>query len=196
MFGTMKGSKDHSAAFAWVGLIAIVVFLFAWICADAIDAAWVFAVNTISELGVSETDASLYFNYGCRFTGILLVIFGAGRAIYSKNAGHTAEGVLIIIGGAALALVGVYTMDGDDQSHLFVSVAAALFMYLAIIASAAGSWVKGNKMFAGLSIIISLVLFAMFFAYDLAKLEAYGIILVMVWMLANCIDIIVTKRKS
>jgi len=191
----MKFKNDHSVAFSWLGMIGVAVFLIAWATAASVDAAWQFGVNTLSEFGVSDTDASLYFNYGCcMLTGILIAAFGLGRALYARNAGHTAGGAFLIVGGVFLALVGIFTMD-DMDAHRFVAVSTALFMFCGIIAVAAGNWVADKKLFAGIGIIITCVLIAMAMAFDVAELEAYGIILAMIWFLSESVNMILCRKN-
>jgi len=191
----MKTSKDRSIAFAWFGMIGVAVFIMVWLCAAAADTTWQFGTNTLSEFGVSKTDASLYFNYGCMITGILVAAFGAGRALYAKNIGHSAGGVLLVLGGAALALVGVYTMD-DGDIHKYVAVSAALFIFLSMIAMAAGNWYANRKALAGIGIVFVFLLIAMCMSYEVAKLEAYGIIIAMIWFLLESVNMIVSCRKG
>ena len=190
----MKVSKDHSIAFAWVGMVGVAAFITVWLCAENADAAWQFGVNTLSEFGISDTDAKLYFNFGCMITGILVAVFGVGRTLYAKNAGHIAGGVFLFFGGIALALVGFFTMD-DGNIHNFVAIAAALFIFLAMIAVAAGNWVANRHIFAGVGIVIVCLLIAMYFAYDVAELEGYGIILAMIWFVVESVNMIISRRK-
>ena len=190
----MKTSKDHSTAFAWAGLIGVAVFIIAWMSAEAVDSTWQFGVNVLCDFN-SSTDAGLYFNYGCRIAGILIAIFGIGRAVYGKNAGHCLGGILLFLGGVALALVGVFTPD-DGNIHNLIAVAAALLMLLAAISITAGNWAADRKVFAGLGIVIIFMVTAMYFAYDLAGLEAYGIILGMVWFVSESVNMIVSSRKG
>ncbi|MCL2295841.1 MAG: DUF998 domain-containing protein [Methanomassiliicoccaceae archaeon] len=192
----MKVSKDRSIAFAWTGMLGVAVFIIAWLCADAIDTAWQFGVNTLSEFGISDTDASLYFNYGCcLIAGLLVAVFGVGRAACGKNVGHTAGGIFLFLGGVALILVGFFTMD-DDVAHKTVAASAALFILLSMIAIAAGNWTADRKIFAGVGIVFIFVLIAMAIAYDLAELEAYGIILAMIWLLLESMNMILSSRKG
>lgn len=191
----MKVVKDRSTSFAWAGMIGVAAFIIAWLCAESIDTAWQFGVNTLSEFGISNTDARFYFNYGCMVTGMLIAVFGVGRAVYSKNAGHIAGGVLLLFGGVTLALIGVFTMN-DGTLHDIIAVFAALFVFSAIIAVAAGNWAADRKIFAGIGIVTVCLLTAMVFAYDTAKLEAYGIILGLVWFLAESVNMILSGRKS
>ncbi|MCL2509884.1 MAG: DUF998 domain-containing protein [Methanomassiliicoccaceae archaeon] len=191
----MKVSSDRSLAFAWVGMIVVAVFVFAWLCAEAIDTQWQFGINKLSELGISSTDASYYFNYGCRIAGILLAIFGIGRAVFGKNAGHYVGGALIFLSGVAFALVGVYTMN-DGDIHKYVAIAAAAFLFLAMISMAAGNWAAKKQIFAGVGLVIIFMLIAMAVAYDVAKLESYGIILAMIWLLFESVNMAVSSGKG
>ena len=192
----MKILKDRSITFAWAGMVGVAVFIIAWMCADAVDAAWQFGVNTLSDFGVSDTDAKLYFNYGCcGLAGIFVGVFGIGRALYGKNAGHAAGGVLLAFGGAALILVGIYTLD-DGDAHKIVAASSALLLFSSMIATAAGNWAADKKLFAGIGVVFILLVSAMAFACDLAELEAYGIIVAMAWLLTESVNMILSKRKG
>jgi len=191
----MNVSKDHSIAFAWVGMIAVIAFLIAWAGAAAADTAWQFGVNNLSDFGVSDTDAKLYFNYGCIITGILLLCWGLGRIAFVKSPGHVAGGVLIAFGSIGLIGVGMFNSDTGDW-HLFFAVTAGLFFFLAIAAVAVGNWMADRKVFAGIGLVITIMLFAMFLAYDIAMLEAYGIILAMIWVLVESTNMILSHRKG
>ncbi|MCL2031747.1 MAG: DUF998 domain-containing protein [Methanomassiliicoccaceae archaeon] len=191
----MKISKDHSVAFAWFGMIGVAAFIIAWVCAASIDTAWEFGVNKLSEFGISDTDASLYFNYGCMITGALVAVFGVGCAVYAKNMGRAVGGALLVLGGVALALVGVYTMN-DGDLHSFAAVSAALLIFLAMIAFAAGNWIADKKIFAGIGIVLIFLLATMALVFDVAELEAYGIILVMMWFLAESVNMVLSSRKG
>ncbi|MDR3074951.1 MAG: DUF998 domain-containing protein [Candidatus Methanoplasma sp.] len=192
----MKVQKDHSVAFAWFGIIGVAAFLIAWLCAASIDTAWEFGVNNLSELGISDTDAKFYFNYGCMITGALVVIFGFGHAVTAKNAGHTAGGAFLAIGGVLLALVGLITMDSESDLHNYVAISAALFIFFALIAITAGNWAADRKIFAGIGIVIAFMLAAMVFVYDVAEFSAYGIILGMIWFLAESVRMITSGKND
>ncbi len=193
----MKATKDYGVAFSWFGIIGVATFIIAWICAASIDTAWEFGVNTLSEFGISNTDARFYFNYGCMITGALIALFGFGHAVSAKNAGHTAGGVLFVIGGVFLALIGIVTMDvGNGNLHNYVAISSALFLFMGMIAVGAGNWFSDQKMFGGITVIFACMFVAMFFAYDVAKIEAYGIILAMIWFLIESVRMIMTAKKN
>ncbi|MDR1404175.1 MAG: DUF998 domain-containing protein [Candidatus Methanoplasma sp.] len=191
----MKVQKDHSVAFSWFGIIAVATFIISWICAASIDTAWEFGVNVLSEFGISDTDARFYFNYGCIIAGALVIVFGFGHIATAKNAGHTVGGAFLAAGGIMLLLIGLITMDSHDP-HYFVAVSAALFVFCSVVAVAAGNWAAGQKMFAGIGICVSLTVAAMVFVYSVAEIGAYGIILGMIWLLAESVRMIVSGRKN
>jgi len=191
----MTVSKDHSIAFAWIGMIAVVAFLIAWIGASTADPSWKFAVNNLSDFGVSKTNASLFFNYGCMITGALLAAFGFGRARYQKGMGNLVGGIFFILGGLGLIGVGLYPSDTGDL-HTCSAVTAGLFIFLGIVAVTVVNWAADKKLFAGIGIVAAFLLVAMFIAYNIAKLEAYGIIVVMIWVLAECANMILSSKKS
>lgn len=193
----MKVSKDHSVAFSWCGIIGVAAFIIAWVCAASIDSSWEFAVNTLSEFGISDTDARYYFNYGCIITGAIIAIFGFGHVSTARNSGHTAGGILMIVGGVFLALIGLVTMDvGNGNLHNYVAISAALFLFLAMIAIGAGNWAAGNKLFGGVTLVFVCVFIAMALTYTVAELEAYGIILAMIWFILESIRMIISSGKD
>jgi hypothetical membrane protein len=176
-------------------MIGVAAFIFAWVCAASIDTAWQFGVNTLSEFGISDTDASLYFNYGCcMITGAFIVAFGIGRAACAKNKGHAAGGTLLAVGGVFLALVGWFTMDAWD-THRLVAVSMAALMFFGIVAVSAGNWAADRKVFAGVGVIVAFMLATMSIAFDVAELEAYGIILAMIWLLSESVNMILCRKN-
>jgi len=194
----MTKTKDHNVSFAWLGILGIVTFVISWICAIAMDPSWTFAENTLSEFGISDTDAQYFFNYGCcLISGALIVLFGFGNVIGAKNSGYQAGGILIMIAGALLALVGIVTMDvGNGNLHDYVAGTMALFLLLSIIALAAANWVADRKMLSGISIVIVFVLVAMMLNYTVAEVEAYGVILIAIWILMESVRMIMTSGKD
>ena len=190
----MISLKDHSAMFAWLGMVAVAVFSIAWICAASIETGWHFGVNTLSEFGISDTAARYYFNYGCMITGILVTIFGAGRTGFSKNLGHAVGGALLFSGGIALALVGVFTMD--SSLHGPVAVTMAAFIFGAIIAITIGNWYANKKIFAGIGIVVIFCILPMVFVLSVAGLEGYGIILALIFLTAESVNLLLSSGKG
>lgn len=193
----MKVSKDHSVAFSWCGIIGVAAFIIAWVSAATIDTSWEFAVNTLSEFGISDTNARYFFNYGCLITGALVAIFGFGHTLSAKNGGHTAGGILLVIGGIFLALIGVITMDvGNGNLHNYVAGGMGLFIFLGMVAIGAGNWFAGRKMFAGITLIFACIIIALVVTCTVAELEAYGIMIAMVWFILESIRMIISSGKD
>lgn len=176
----MKVKKDHSVAFAWFGLIAIAAFIIAWMGAAALDPAWEFGVDELSDLGVSETDAQYYFNYGCIITGALIALFGIGNALYHRNYGETVGGCFLVLGGIFMALIGIFTSDSPDM-HKFVTIVMFTFLLCAVISNIASDWHENRMIFAGLSIVLIFVAIGLYLFYEFAAFEAWGVILLMIW---------------
>jgi len=192
----MKVSKDHSSAFAWAGILGAAVFIIMLAYLGSANNGWQFGSSVLCKTDFSGTNTDLLFKCGCMLTGILLVIFGIGRAIYAKNVGHAAGGVFLVISGITLAFVGIFTLKDMNDWHYFVSVSAALFMLLAVIAIAAGNWVANRKVFAGIGVVFVFMAVAMFFAYDLANLESYGFILAIIWVVMESVNMIASSGKA
>jgi len=191
----MKVSKDHSSAFAWAGMLGAAVFIIMLAYLGSVDNGWQFGSSVLCKSDFSGTDAGTVFKFGCMLTGILLVIFGIGRAVYAKNAGHAAGGVFLVISGITFAFVGIFTLNDRHDWHYFVAVSAAVFMLLAAISIAAGNWVANRKIFAGIAVVFVFIVVAMCFAYDLANLESYGFILAIIWVVMESVNMIASSGK-
>ena len=107
----MNATTHNPAAFAVVGIVAAALFAVMWIIMAEGDPTWVLGENTLSDLGISiNDDVATEFKYTCMITGILLLVFGAGKA-YCENGASTASGVFAAIAGVFIVLVGLYNKD-------------------------------------------------------------------------------------
>ena len=193
----MNDTKTHNVAFAWFGIFAVAVFAITWICAAALDSTWVFGEDMISKLGISNTDASLYFKYGCILTGAFAMIFGIGNTLYAKNAGHASGGIFMIMAGLFLALVGIITMDvGNGNLHNFVAITMAIFILCAAISFAAGNWYEHHELYAGVPIIIICIIIGLSIGYNNATAEGWAVILALLWICVESIRMIATTEKD
>lgn len=191
----MKFLNCRSIAFFWFGILAVAVFGISWVGATIIDDSWVFGVNTLSEFGISDTNAKYYFNGGCLITGALVAVFGFGHSVARKNPGYTAGGIFMVIGGVFLALIGIITMNAG-AAHGYVAVLAAVYLLLSMISVGVGSWISDNKLFAGITLVFVFILVAMSLVYNLAELEGYGIILAIVWFILESIRMMIFDGKT
>jgi len=190
--------KNHNVAFSWFGVLGVAVFLICWVAATVADPSWEFATNTLSEFGISDTDAAYFFNYGCCIlTGALLAIFGVGNVLTAKNNGYLVGGLLLIVGSAFLALVGIVTMNyGNGDPHDVIATSMAAILVFSVAAFAIGNWNADRKIVAGTSMVIVIIIICMAIEYSAAELEAYGIILMFAWIIIECMRMITTKRKG
>ncbi|UAL07847.1 MAG: DUF998 domain-containing protein [Candidatus Methanogranum gryphiswaldense] len=191
----MLVKKPHNVAFAWFGIIAIAVFTISWICAAALDPAWVFGKNTLSDFGVSDTDAKYFFNYGCcMLTAIFLAIFGFASTIYSNNKCISAGGILLVIGAVLLFLVGIITKDvGNGDLHNLVAYTMGFFIFIAVCLYAGGFWMNGHEVFAAVPIVIVITLMGIYVGYNLATFEAWAAIGAMIWIIVAATDMMLSK---
>ncbi len=194
----MLASKPHNVAFAWFGVIAVVVFSICWICAAAIDTTWVFGENTLSDLGASDSDAKMYFNYGCcMVTAICLAIFGFATTTYSKSRSASAAGIILIIAAVFLFLIGLFTKDvGTGDLHKTLACLMGFFMFLAVCLYAGAFWNNGHEAFAAVPVIVILALIVIFTTQNLATFEAWSAVGAIPFMVVATTDLILTKPKA
>jgi hypothetical membrane protein len=194
----MLVKNPHNIAFAWFGILAIAVFTISWICAVALDPSWVFGKNTLSDLGVSNTDAKYFFNYGCcMLTAIFLAIFGFASTIYSKNKCTSAGGIFLVIGAVFLFLVGIVTENvGNGDPHNHVALTMGFFVLIAMCLYAGGFWMNGHEIFAAVPIVLLIILLGIHIKDGFATYEAWSAIGVMAFMIVAAADMMLSKPNK
>ena len=84
------------------------------------DGSFNWRTNALSDLGVS--DVANIFNYSLIISGILNFIFSIGLfRYYNKNIVLVIGSILLIIGGASLSFVGIFT-EADGILHLYSAI--------------------------------------------------------------------------
>ena len=84
------------------------------------DGSYSWKTNALSDLGVS--DVANIFNYSLIISGILNFIFSIGLfRYYNKNIVLIIGSILLIIGGASLSFVGIFT-EADGILHLYSAI--------------------------------------------------------------------------
>lgn len=124
----LKLNTEKTAA---IGLVGIIIFSICWICAVILDGTWVFGENMVSDLGVSDTDAKYFFNYGCIAAGIIIYVYGILTAYFNKLTLDRVCYVLIAIAGMFLIGVGTFTEDLGWPHNL-----CAYSLFIAVFISA------------------------------------------------------------
>ncbi len=174
-------AKKHPAAFGWFGVLAVAVFSIVWLACYSADASWVWGENSISDFGISDTDAASFFKYGCAIAGVLLATFGIGEIVNSKQTGYVFSGVMTVLTGICLLVVGFVTLDYNENLHDFFAILAAVFAAVTVISWAAQSWKCGREIPAGVSVILFCAVLACMFAYNLEKFEVIALVLALIW---------------
>lgn len=175
-------AKKHPAAFGWFGVLAVAVFSIVWLACYSADTSWVWGENSISDFGISDTDAASFFKYGCAIAGILLATFGIGEIVNKKQTGYVFSGVMTVLTGICLVIVGFVTLDykGGDL-HDFFAILAAVFAAATVVSWAAQTWKCGHEILAGVSIILFCTVLACMFAYHFEKFEVIALVLALIW---------------
>lgn len=194
----MLVKNPHNIAFAWFGILAIAVFTISWICAVALDSSWVFGKNTLSDLGVSDTDAKYFFNYGCcMLTAIFLAIFGFASTIYSKNKCVSAGGIFLVISAVLLFIIGIITKDvGNGNAHKDIAYLMGFFLFITVCLYAGGFWMNGHEVFAAVPIVVVITLMGVYIKDGLATFEAWAAIGVMAFMIVAAADMMLSKPNN
>jgi len=187
----MISKKAHNVAVAWFGVIAAAVFTISWISASALDLAWVFGQDMISDLGVADGSKD-YFNYGCILTGIFAALFGFGNAIYSNNKLMAAGGIIFIICAAFLILIGLVPEDAGAK-HDYIANIFVLFALISIILMSAGAWADGHEFIAGITLVILCTLIGVYISSDLAMLEGWAVIGALFWIVIQSVECMIRK---
>ena len=193
----MESVTERRTLLPCLGLSIVIVFAIFWALSTQLDPSWKFAVNTLSEFGISGTLAEYTFNYGCCvLCGTLMTLFAIGNLRKATNRGYRMGSILLIIGGILLAFVGIVTMDvGDGTPHDIVAQSMTLFLVLSAVAFAFGNWKTGNKIVTGIVLAMVCMIISMVINFTVAQLEAYGIILIMIWILVESMRIF-SPRKA
>lgn len=163
--------------------IGIALFAFCWMGAVLLDPSWTFGVNTMSELGISETDAKYLFLIGCAGTGICTCVYGALMAYSLKPPLLRSVFVILSIAGIFLMGVGFFTMDTDLHIvftvAFFVSVALCMVSYIPYAAFA-----EENYLLAIYTVVLLVANILLLLLTPLAFVEPVAVILFMVWILS------------
>ncbi|MDO5852800.1 MAG: DUF998 domain-containing protein [Thermoplasmata archaeon] len=182
----MNATKVSPAPFAVIGIVAAFLFAVVWIVAAKNDPSWVFGDNTLSDMGISDVQLTAdLFMYGCIITGILILVFGAGKAC--SEAGYSrASGILLAAAGVFLVLVGVYNKDfGNGNTHETVAWLFFVFLALAAIVSIFGDMAEGKRLNGIITTILVLICIGVCIGNTLAYTEGVVVACSLIWLLAE-----------
>ncbi|MEA4978108.1 MAG: DUF998 domain-containing protein [Methanomassiliicoccaceae archaeon] len=164
-------------------MIGIALFAFCWMGAVLLDPSWTFGVNTMSELGISKTNARYLFLIGCLGTGICTCIYGALMAYSLKPMLLRSVFIILSVAGIFLMGVGFFTMDTDLHivftAAFFISVALCMVIYALYVAFAEENYLLG--IYTAVLIVVNVLLLLL---TPLAFVEPVAVILFMIWILS------------
>ncbi|MFA5452786.1 MAG: DUF998 domain-containing protein [Candidatus Methanomethylophilaceae archaeon] len=177
----MKCCKASGSVLGGIGLIAVLAFTLAWLFASLIDTTWIFGVDMLSDLGVSDTDAKYFFNYGCMIAGLLILIFGAYGTALNESVGHQIASILLIFAGIMLMGIGLFPENTDY--HTPIGYALIVFTFCSMISMTASDWRLGHLVPGGVAVVlIVVVLWYVAFEPVGAMVETVAVICGLIWL--------------
>ncbi len=161
-----------------------------------IAAAWwlnrdwfVFTRDAFSDLGGPGACCPWVYNYGLILVGLIVALFGACVASAAPGRLEVVGGAYLALAGVFLALIGFY--PSGTRPHTFVSAWFFVQSDLGLVASLAGVWRRRRSPLCGVALAASVLAFpvaglveALVGWPSAAVLEAYGVIVIDLGVLA------------
>ena len=188
--------KKISKYLVFLGLVAIV---YAWIVIMTsihYNPWFVFTRDAFSDLGTSQANKPEIYNLGLISTGLLVMLYSIGIGYLSRNKIEDWAASFVFIGGIFLALIGVF--PGGTRPHTFVSSWFFIQMDLAILLWGIGHYFSGAHRYGVFLALLSIVSGIIGFSIDwpsAAVAEAFGIIIIDVWVISSFIFIFSDRMK-
>lgn len=193
----MNATKHSPAPFAVVGIVAAAFFAVMWIVAANGDSTWVLGESMISNLGVSDVDDTANeFMYGCIITGILVIVFGAGKA-YCEQGASTASGIFLAATGLFLALVGIFDENyGNGDAHDAFAYLFFIFLFVSAACSIFGDHAEGKKINAAITAALILIVIGAIVGKEEAYYESAAAVCALLWIVAESVKMIFDIKPS
>lgn len=192
----MSMSYRHPRPFAVIGLL--VAFASAIVLAVAInsDTTWVYGENTLSDLGISDVQLTAdLFNYGCIVFGILLFVYGIGKAMCEASC-NRASGYFVAIAAIFLTLIGCIRSDFDNgNTHDAITILLFLFLFVSMVLSAIDDWKANYRLNSALSVIVILVILGCAVGMNIESLEVIIVTCAIVWLAGISVKMIFPGKQ-
>lgn len=159
----------------------IVVFAICWITAILIDGTWIYGVDVMSRLGISDSFAKYVFLIGCVEAGVCIFIYGFIMSREKRMLLNRAVYYVFQIAGFLLIGVGVFTMD--YSIHGFFSLVFFAMIGISVIIYTVHTALQRNHLLSLISAIVVLAGIFMMTFTPVAFLESTFVILFIVWIL-------------
>ncbi len=187
----MATKKISARPFTFAGILvgAFVPVIFA--IAAMQDGYWEFNVDTLSDLGISSDKlAANLFNYTCIVAGVLVALFGIGKA-YLKAGADCASGVMLMLAGILLAFIGICTKD--YAAHIPIALTFFLFAGISVIISGISDWRHGRTATTAITIVTFTVIIASIPGFTIAGTEVISVVAICIWLLGQSISLAFSK---
>lgn len=186
--------KLNTEKTATIGLVGIIIFSICWICAVILDGTWVFGENMVSDLGVSDTDAKYFFNYGCIVAGIIIYVYGILTAYFNKSTLDRICYVLIAIAGMFLIGVGTFTED-LGWPHNLCAYSLFIAVFISAILRIILDFINRDRVFAAVTAVLIISTIIVAATQTFPFLEAFAIIIILIWITLVCLKTIIKTKE-
>lgn len=162
-----------AAISAWL-VIGICIYFNPW---------FVFTIHAFSDLGAPEAKMPWIYNYGLISVGILILLYSLYLLLESRNKLESMGSSFMFVAGIFLILIGLF--PSGTKPHNFVSTWFFIQADFAIVAWGLGLIVRKLVKLGSLITIMGLLspVFAMLIEWpSAATIEAYGIIVIDIWV--------------
>lgn len=193
----MNVSYRNPGPFAAIGFLA--AFALAVIITVAInaDTSWVYGESKLLDLGISDVDLTKnLFNYGCIIVGVLIVVFGIGKA-FTEGGCNCASGCFAAFAAIFLIIIGfMQSNSGNGDTAQAAALIVCIFQVVAMALSAVGDWKDGAKLNAMLSSILILIIIGCLVGMNIEKVQVIAIACYVVWMIGVSAKMTFDSRKA
>lgn len=166
---------------SYILLIGLVFFAICWISAALADRTWEFGVQTMSELGISDTAARYWFLIGCVGTGFCVTLYGMIEAANATLGLQRYFYRILPLAGVLLIGIGIFTMD-FGKIHGFFAITFFLTIYVAMIVYALYATYEKKTLISAITWIIIVIGAILLVLTKIAFVEPVFVILFMVWI--------------
>lgn len=174
LFKILRFSGLIAMILAWL-VIGISVYYNPW---------FIFTKNAFSDLGGLNANKPWIYNYGLMITAIFVIMYSIYLILDSMNKIETVGSAFVTIAGIFLALIGIY--HAGTRPHVFVSTWFFIQIDIAILIYGLGLLFEKIKTYGYTLTIMSIigpVTAALIEWPSAATVEAYGIIIIDVWVI-------------
>lgn len=180
----MVTKKACATPLALLGIFVGAMLPLAFAVAIAADGTWTFNVNTLSDLGISSSQAAAdIFNYSCMIGGVLVAVFGFGKFLI-KDGKDAASGLFIAATGVLFMAVGIITKDSYSL-HVSIAIMGGLTLLIGAFIGTVSDWSHGRQITASVGAIAVTLSVATFFGLAFAGFEVVSIISGLIWLIAE-----------